>query len=41
VNTDRARDDAVIAFEKWILAAAARSSVVPARRTSRRKGARR
>ena len=41
VNTDRANDDAVIAFEKWILAAAARSSVVPARRTSRRKGARR
>ena len=41
VNTDRANDDAVIAFEKWILAAAARSSVVPARRTSRTKGARR
>ena len=41
VNTDRANDDAVIAFEKWILAAAARSSVVPARGTSRRKGARR
>jgi DNA-binding transcriptional LysR family regulator len=41
VNTDRANDDAVIAFEKWILAAAAHSSVVPARGTSRRKGARR
>jgi LysR family glycine cleavage system transcriptional activator len=31
VNTDRADDDAVIAFKEWIMATAAQNPVEPAR----------